>query len=97
MSALLNKARGEVSLVVDGRARRLCLTLGALAELEGAFDCHGFAELGARLSTLSAADALLVIAALSAGGGEAISSAALSAARIDPREAIEAIGAAFRD
>ncbi|MCG8442231.1 MAG: gene transfer agent family protein, partial [Caulobacterales bacterium] len=33
---LVNAPRGETSLVIDGRPRRLCLTLGALAEIETA-------------------------------------------------------------
>ena len=32
----VNRRRGEVSGVIGGEERRLCLTLGALAELEGA-------------------------------------------------------------
>ena len=32
-----NRRRGEIAATLDGRERRLCLTLGALAELEMAF------------------------------------------------------------
>ncbi|NWG54861.1 MAG: gene transfer agent family protein [Hydrogenophilaceae bacterium] len=97
MSALVNKARGETLLEIDGRAHRLCLTLGALAELEAAFDAHGFADLAEKLARLSASDMLVVLAALTAGGGEAKTSAELAQARIDPRAAAHAVAAAFRD
>jgi hypothetical protein len=93
---LHNKARGEVMLVIDGRARRLCLTLGALAELEAAFDAVSLAELAERMSVLTASDLITVLAALSAGGGEAMTSAELAAAEIEPKEAVLAIAAAFQ-
>src|SRR5262245_31960212 len=96
MRELCNKARGEVLLAIDGRERTLCLTLGALAELEAAFDVVSLNELGERLAHLTAADLLLVLAALSKGGGEAIDTAELSAARIDPKAAASAVAEAFR-
>jgi hypothetical protein len=34
---MANRHRGEIEAVLDGRPRTLCLTLGALAELEAAF------------------------------------------------------------
>jgi hypothetical protein len=91
-----NRARGEVLLEIDGRAVRLCLTLGALAELEAAFDVASLSELGERLAQLTASDLLLVLAALTAGGGEAMNTAQLVAARIEPRAAAAAVAEAFR-
>jgi hypothetical protein len=97
MSApLFNRARGEAALDIDGAPHRLCLTLGALAELEAAFDVEGFAALGERFAAMSASDMLTVLAALSAGGGAPKTSAELAAAAIDPRAAAAAIAAAFR-
>lgn len=96
MRELCNAARGEVLLGIDGRARRLCVTLGALAELEAAFDAASLAELGERLGQLTASDLLTVLAALTAGGGEAMSTAALASARIDPKAAASAVAEAFR-
>ncbi len=90
-----NRARGEVLLAIDGRERRLCVTLGALAELEAAFDVVSLTELGARLGQLSAADMIVVLSALTAGGGEPMSGAELAAARIDPRDAASAVAEAF--
>jgi hypothetical protein len=91
-----NRARGEVMLTVDDREVRLCVTLGALAELEAAFDVVSLTELGERLTHLTAADLILVLAALTKGGGEAMSAAGLSAARIDPKAATAAVANAFR-
>lgn len=93
---LHNKARGEVLLTIDGRERRLCVTLGVLAELEAAFDAGSLAELGERLSQLTASDLIHVLAALTAGGGEAMTAAELAAAHIDPKHAAIAVAAAFR-
>lgn len=66
----VNRARGEVSLNIDGAERRLCLTLGALAELESALNAPGLEALAVRLRTLSAIDLVIVLAALLRGGGE---------------------------
>lgn len=86
-----NRARGEVLLRIGGEPRRLCVTLGALAELETAFDVGSLAELGERLAHLTASDLITVLAALSG-----MSTAELAAARIDPREAADAVAEAFR-
>ena len=90
-----NRARGEVLLEIDGRQVRLCLTLGALAELEAAFDVASLAELAERLAHLTAADLVVVLAALAKGGGEEMSAVDLCAARIDPKAAAVAVAAAF--
>lgn len=61
---LCNTARGEVSVSLDGAEVRLCVTLGALAMLEGHFGVSGFEALGERLKTLGAADLMVVLRAL---------------------------------
>lgn len=91
-----NATRGEVLLRIDGRDHRLCLTLGALAELEAAFDVASLAELGERLAQLTASDIIIVLSALTAGGGEVMSTAQLANARIDAREAAAAVAETFR-
>jgi hypothetical protein len=75
MGGRANRRRGEVEAVIDGERRILCLTLGALAELETAFaagDLNGLAE---RFSTgrLKAADMIRVIGAGLRGGGNLFS------------------------
>ncbi|HEX6861034.1 MAG TPA: GTA-gp10 family protein [Caulobacteraceae bacterium] len=86
-----NKHRGEVVCSIAGEPRRLCLTLGALAELETALGCEGWEALSERLRRLSARDLMSVLGALLRGGGEG--DAALEG--VDFREAAEAVAAAF--
>ena len=66
----VNGMRGEVSVVLAGEARRLCLTLGALAEIETGLQVSGLAGLAERMRALSAGTLLVVLAALLRGGGE---------------------------
>lgn len=86
-----NGARGEVEAMLAGRPRRLCLTLGALAELETAFAADGWADLAGRLRGLSAKDLTTVLAALLRGGGE--DPGDLTGVALD--DAARAIAAAF--
>lgn len=86
-----NHVRGEVIAPLGGRPRRLCLTLGALAELETAFDARGWEDLAARLRGLSAGDLVTVLAALLRGGGEEPG----DLAGVELGEATRAVAAAF--
>tara|TARA_R110001606_G_scaffold30798_2_gene94910 strand:- start:6002 stop:6289 length:288 start_codon:yes stop_codon:yes gene_type:complete len=90
----MNAARGEVALVIGGRERRLCLTLGALAEIEAAFGCTRMSELDARMRALSAADLGVVLGALLRGGEGA--KAVLDAGAVSPGAAAGAVAEAFR-
>ena len=92
----MNAARGETAVVVDGAPRRLCLTLGALAEIEAAFGCARISDLQVRLRAASAADLIIVLAALLRGGGEAEMAKRVAAAGIAPGEAARAVAEAFR-
>lgn len=92
----MNGARGETTLTVGGRARRICLTLGALAEIESALGCRTMGELELRMRALSAADLIIVIGALLRGGGEAETAAKISAADVSPGFAARAVAEAFR-
>lgn len=69
-----NARRGEIVAELDGRRMRLCLTLGALAELESAFAAEDLSALVARFSSgrLSARDIARVIGAGLRGGGAAM-------------------------
>jgi len=91
----VNGVRGEVSVVLAGEARRLCLTLGALAEIETGLQVIGLAGLSERMRALSAGDLLVVLAALLRGGGERELAAGLADAAVDPREAAQAVARAF--
>jgi hypothetical protein len=70
-----NHHRGEIEAVLDGSAYRLCLTLGALAELEHAFGADDMLALAARFETgrLSASDAVRIIGAGLRGAGHDLS------------------------
>lgn len=69
-----NHHRGEVSAEFAGRSYTLCLTLGALAELEAAFGAEDLLALAARFETgrLSARDAILILGAGLRGAGHAM-------------------------
>jgi hypothetical protein len=86
-----NGARGEVSVVLAGRERRLCLTLGALAEIETALGLDGLAGLAERMRALSARDLTVVLEALLRGGGED----GADARAVEPKAAAEAVARAF--
>jgi len=66
-----NLHRGEIEAVFDGRAMTLCLTLGALAELEAAFGEEDMLALANRFASgrLSARDAIRVLGAGLRGAG----------------------------
>ncbi|MFC5067803.1 gene transfer agent family protein [Flaviflagellibacter deserti] len=81
---MANHHRGEIFAELGGRSHTLCLTLGALAELEAAFGAEDLLALAARFESgrLSARDAIRILGAGLRGGGTAMSDeevAALSA------------------
>ena len=92
---MMNTMRGEVSAILAGAERRLCLTLGALAEMEAGLGVDGFAGLAERMRTLSARDLMVVLKALLRGGGEDALAVGLERAAVDAREAAEAVARAF--
>lgn len=81
--------------MLAGAERRLCLTLGALAEIETGLGVTGIAALGERMRVLSAGDLVIVLAALLRGGGEEGLADDLDRAAVDPRAAAEAVARAF--
>lgn len=66
-----NRHRGEIAARLDGESRILCLTLGALAELESAFGVDDLAGLAARFEhgRLSAGDIIRIVGAGLRGAG----------------------------
>ncbi|MBW3098665.1 gene transfer agent family protein [Pseudohoeflea coraliihabitans] len=82
---LPNRLRGEITARIDGETRILCLTLGALAELESASDGTGLAGLARRLSEtrFSAEDLIRIFGAGLRGGGNVITDAEVSELRIE--------------
>ena len=92
---IANAARGEATVVLAGEPRRLCLTLGALAEIEAGLGLEGVGALAERMRTPSAGDLMVVLAALLRGGGEDELARTLATASVSPKAAAEALAAAF--
>lgn len=82
---MANRYRGEVEAQFDGEKRTLVLTLGALAELEAAFEVQDLSDLAKRLcdGKLAAQDAIAVIGAALRGAGNSVSNAEVAAMRLD--------------
>ena len=72
--AMVNRYRGEIAASLDGAAYTLCLTLGALAELETAFGSDDMLSLASRFSggRISARDCVRIIGAGLRGAGHDI-------------------------
>ena len=72
-----NLHRGEIEVVLDGSPKTLCLTLGALAELEAAFGEEDMLALANRFATgrLSARDAVRILGAGLRGAGHDLTDA----------------------
>jgi hypothetical protein len=68
---MANRRRGEVALALGGTPYTLCLTLGALAELEDAFAVTDLAALAERFCSgrLSSRDLITLLAVALRGGG----------------------------
>jgi Phage tail tube protein, GTA-gp10 len=81
----MNPHRGEVALVIDGRARTMRLTLGALAALEARLAAGSLMGLAERFEDgkVATADLIALLAAGLAGAGEPVDEAALAEAQIE--------------
>lgn len=82
---MANARRGEIEAALDGRTWTLCLTLGALAELEAALGAGDLMALAQRFEAgrLSSADAIRVIGAGLRGAGNEIDDRAVARMRCD--------------
>ncbi len=78
---MANWRRGEVEATLGDKQFVLCLTLGALAELESAFGATDLAGLAARFESgrLSARDLIAVLGCGVRGGGVALSNEEIAA------------------
>lgn len=83
--AMANPQRGEVVLSIDGRPRRMRLTLGALAALEARLGAGGLVALAERFEggEVGAADLVALLAAGLSGAGEEMTEAEIAAAEIE--------------
>jgi hypothetical protein len=82
---MVNRLRGEIEAELDGRRYTLCLTLGALAELEAVLAAGDLMTLIRRFERgqLSAGDAIRVIGAGLRGAGNDIDDATVARMRAD--------------
>lgn len=82
---MANRYRGEIGAVLDGEPVTLCLTLGALAELEAAFGDQDLLALAERFERgrLSATDVVRIIGAGLRGAGRELSDEAVSRLRVE--------------
>jgi len=82
---VVNPLRGEIEGRLGSGCYRLCLTLGALAELEAAFGNADLVALASRFSggRMTATDAIRIIGAGLRGGGHDIDDAAVARMTVD--------------
>ena len=67
---MANKARGEQTVKVNGKEYTLCMTLGALADLEDNLNIKSIDKLGEKFSSQPRAkDIIILLTALARGGG----------------------------
>ena len=94
---MANRRRGEVALQLGDTRYTLCLTLGALAELEDAFGVQDLMALAERFGTgrLSSRNLLMLLAVALRGGGHPMSDAEV--ANLPLHEGIEPVAAAIAE
>jgi len=82
---MANRQRGEIEATLDGRPWTLCLTLGALAELEAVLDAGDLVALATRFENgrLTARDAAKIIGAGLRGAGNDVADEAVARMRAD--------------
>lgn len=82
---MANLHRGEVDATIDGTVVTLCLTLGALAELEAKFEAEDLSQLGERLAEgrISARHLIAILGAGVRGAGHNMADEELAVARIE--------------
>lgn len=80
-----NRRRGEIAAELDGKTHRLCLTLGALAELEAAYAAEDLGALVERFSRakLSARDIVRIVGAGLRGAGSDVTDDQVAAMRAE--------------
>lgn len=82
---MANAHRGEIEATLGGQPYTLCLTLGALAELEQAYGGVDLIALAERFETgrITATDAIRIIGAGLRGGGNNLSDEDVAALQIE--------------
>ena len=90
-----NSIRGEVQVTLGGDEFTLCLTLGALADIESGLGVKNLHEMDERLNRPSMGDLMVILCALLRGGGHDVSPEELGARAINLRDVVKAIEKAF--
>lgn len=85
---MANAVRGEVALVRGGRRLTLCLTMGALAEIESIVR-------GRTVDALTVEDMTAILRALLKGGGEIEAAMNVEKLDLNPAVAMRAVAAAL--
>ena len=82
---MANRRRGEIDATIDGQPFVLCLTLGALAELEAAMEAEDLNGIAERFEQgrVSSRDLIAIIGAGLRGAGNPISNTDLERMHID--------------
>ena len=82
---MANRHRGEIEAELSGKTYTLCLTLGALAEIENAYGGEDLIAIAERFETgrIGATDAIRVIGAGLRGAGNAIGNDEVAAMTVD--------------
>lgn len=82
---VINPKRGEIAAEFSGKRYRLCLTLGALAELEATYGAEDLGMLLSRIASgkLAARDIARIVGAGLRGGGADVSDADVLAMTVD--------------
>ncbi len=81
---MANRHRGEIEAELGGRTYTLCLTLGALAEIENAYGGDDLLAIAERFEQgrIRASDAIRVIGAGLRGAGNVVSDAELASLQV---------------
>jgi len=82
---MANRHRGEIAAELSGKTYTLCLTLGALAEIENAYGGEDLIAIAERFEKgrIGASDAIRVIGAGLRGGGNPVSDAEVAAMTVE--------------
>jgi hypothetical protein len=82
---MVNAHRGEIEAELSGRRYTLCLTLGALAEIEHAYGGEDLVSIAERFESgkIGASDAIRVIGAGLRGAGNAVTDEEVKAMTVE--------------
>jgi hypothetical protein len=92
---MTNPLRGETSFLAAGEKFVMRLTLGALAEIEAAFNVASLSDLAARLKSFATSDIATVAAALLRAGGHDVTANDVLKLPVDLATIVQAIADVF--